>query len=489
MEILTNITSALQQYSSVTDTENGDTAYRSTGSTNLNFFGTAGALRHDPPAALKLFLAAVREDYGLAVKNLLYLRDVRGGLGERHLFRVCWSAYCRMYPQDAAKLIPAVVACGRWDDLLAGLKTPAEPAVIAAIQDQLAEDLKTLRENGTVSLLAKWLPSVNTSSKAARKTARYLAVRLGMSEPGYRRMLSSLRRGSIIENNLREKDYSFSYAGVPSVAMHKYRRAFARNDGERYKAFITAVIQGQAKIHAGAIYPYQIISEYQPEMSDLQKQAMQVKWDEMKSAFSAEQTIVVRDGSGSMTWDNNLPMLNATALAILFAELQQGPFHNRFITFSSKPEMVSFKNSDTLYDKLANTYRYDDCSNTDISRVYDLLYNTDRRAETAADYVRRVVIISDMEFDCGTTNVPTYETMKQKFESAGFPLPELIYWNVCARRVHFAAPAGESNVKYVSGFSAAVLDAILHHGSLEAEEMMRRTLAKYDVWTAGLTRQ
>ncbi|MBQ3273173.1 MAG: DUF2828 family protein, partial [Solobacterium sp.] len=83
----------------------------------------------------------------------------------------------------------------------------------------------------------------------------------------------------------------------------------------------------------------------------------------------------------------------------------------------------------------------------------------------------------------------TYETMKQKFESAGFPLPEIIYWNVCARRVHFAAPAGESNVKYVSGFSAAVLDAILHHGSLEAEEMMRRTLAKYDVWTAGLTRQ
>ena len=487
MSILENLQHAVSQQNQLVYTENGDTAYRTSGSANLSFYGTAGAMRNNQYEALKLFFIALAEDYVTAVQNLLYLRDVRHGLGERDLFRLCWHNYCQFFPDDAARLIPAVIDCGRYDDLLTALHTPAEPAVIEHIQTQLQTDLAAAARGEPVSLLAKWLPSVNASGRSTKKTARYLAKKLGMTERTYRQTLSALRKNRILENNLREKDYTFAYSAVPSQAMHKYRQAFARNDQERYTQYIHNVSAGVEQIHAEAIYPYQIISESFPGMDDLQKQAMQVKWDEMKSRHKAEQTIVVRDGSGSMTCNKGLPILNATALAILYAELQSGPFRNSFITFSSDPEIVTFDDTDSLYDKLDKTFRCDDCTNTDIGKVYDLLYRTNQKAESAEEYVRRVVIISDMEFDQGTYNVPTYESMKQRFLAAGFPLPEIIYWNVCARNVHFAAPAGESNVKYVSGFSAAVLDVIMDHGSLDAEEMMRKTLAKYEVWTAGLT--
>ena len=57
------------------------------------------------------------------------------------------------------------------------------------------------------------------------------------------------------ENRWDEIDYS----KVPSQAFLKYRRAFLRNDSERYLDFIEKAHKGEVSIKTETLYPYQII--------------------------------------------------------------------------------------------------------------------------------------------------------------------------------------------------------------------------------------
>ena len=182
-------------------------------------------------------------------------RDVRGGLGERKVFRVCLQWLAHNAPASAKKNIPYVAEFGRWDDLLSLLGTPCERTALELIKKQLESDLNAMDMGDDVSLLAKWLPSVNASNAQTVLYAKRIARYLGMSDAQYRKTLVKLReRIRIIENNLRQKDYSFDYSKQPSKAMFKYRKAFQRNDGERYGEFMNRVTRGEATLHTG-IYP------------------------------------------------------------------------------------------------------------------------------------------------------------------------------------------------------------------------------------------
>ena len=478
----------LNQQNEMVYTENGDLAYRHTVNANLVFFGTAGSMRQDPDQALRMFEAAYQEDRVTAVKNLFYLRDILGGLGEREVFRRCFRYLCDADTETAVKMFPYVVEYGRYDDLFAAYGTAAEKQMAAFVGRQLVEDLDMLKQNWNVSLLPKWMPSVNASSKQTRELARFFMKELDLNAASYRKMLSALRKGRILENNLREKDYTFDYQTVPSAALHKYRKAFAANDGERYDAYVRAAAEGKAFVNASAVFPYQIISEYKREMNETEQLAMQVKWDEMKRNLkAADQTIVVRDGSYSMTYPKEA-ILNSTALAILYAELLKGEFADKFITFSSRPQLIELDQGMNLYEKLKKTYSHQDITNTDIKKVYDLIFETSLRIKNPADYIKRVVIISDMQFDAGRYNVPTYEAMKRKFKYAGIPVPKVVYWNVNASRVQFAADTGETNVRYISGCTPQVIQALMKDNVSSPEEYMQLTLRKYDKAAKKVTR-
>ena len=464
----------------MTYTANGDAAYRSTKNANLDFFSAAGSMRGNPEQAVELFEKAYGENKASALMNLLYLRDVRGGLGEREIFRRCFRMICEKDPSTAVRLFPYVVQYGRYDDLFTAIATKAEKELTGFTAAQLLKDLEALEKGENVSLLAKWMPSVNASSEKTRETARFFIRQFETDAASYRKMLSMLRRGRILENNLREKDYTFDYQTVPSTAMHKYRAAFLRNDEERYEAYVRAVTEGEARVHAAGVFPYQIICEYKAGMNETERLAMQMKWDEMKKGLkTAGRTIVVRDGSGSMLYPRTA-ILNSTALAILYAELLQGEFKGKFITFSSRPELAELEDGEDLYEKLRKTYTYNDCSNTNIAKVYDLLLQVSRRITDPSEYIQRVVIISDMQFDKSMYNVPTFDEAKEKFERAGIPMPEVVFWNVNAERVQFAADTTEKNIRYVSGCTPQVIKALLEDNAASPEEFMMNTLRKYE---------
>ncbi len=227
----------LKKESCITRTENGAATYASTASNCLDLFATIGAIRREPEQEIiSRFIKAYAEERDIAMKILFFGRDVRGGLGERRVFHVIVNWLADHEPEALQKNIALIPEYGRFDDLLALMGTACEKDAMDVIKNQLKKDMEADTE---VSLLAKWLPSINASSRETVRLGKRIARYLGMSDEQYRKILVQLRKKiQIIENNLREKDYSFDYGKQPSKALFKYRKAFVRNDGVRYAQFL-----------------------------------------------------------------------------------------------------------------------------------------------------------------------------------------------------------------------------------------------------------
>ena len=465
-------------------TENGSKAYKTTGSYCLDYFALIGGMRFNYQNSLNLFLKAYFENPILAIKLLFFTRDVREGLGERRIFRYTLNALANMYPEVATQLLPFISEYGRYDDLLSCYNSPIRKTVVTLIKEQLQKDIESKKNNQPISLLAKWLPSINTSSPETRELANRLSQSLGMTKEEYRKTLSFLRKNLIIENNLREKDYTFDYQTIPGGAMFKYKNAFIANDNERYQEYLHQVDCGHAKINVKTVYPYQVIralerSEYK-KISDEEKASLNTIWNSFDKTSISSKTIVVRDGSGSM-YDCEAVSANsvATSLALLFAERLTGEFKNKFITFSSRPRIIEVKGND-IYEKYKFISKYDDISSTNIEAVYNLIFkvyqNDNFKKEDALD---RIVIISDMEFNPSfDIKKTTYEKFKEEFEKAGFELPEVVFWNVRARNVHLPVKQ-EEHVKLVSGASQNIIDMVVNNENVTPYELMLKAIEKY----------
>ena len=164
---------AIKKESNRTYTENGAVTNVSTFSDCLDLFATVGALRHAPEEEIRnRFIRAYTEDPDTAMKIIFFARDVRGGLGERRVFRTVMTYLAAQEPGSVRKNIEYFGEYGRYDDLLSLMDTPCEKAMLEYIADQFKRDMDALAEGETVSLLAKWLPSVNASNEGAVAMAK-----------------------------------------------------------------------------------------------------------------------------------------------------------------------------------------------------------------------------------------------------------------------------------------------------------------------------
>ena len=358
-----------------------------------------------------------------------------------------------------------------------------EVAAVRLIRAQLEKDLRAAWEEKPVSLLAKWLPSVNTSSRAARRQAQRLAVLFGMREADYRRMLVRLRRRiALIENALRTKDYTFDYAKQPSKAMFKYRAAFWRNDVERYKAFLERVERGEEQLHTGTLYPYEIIRPLSgavtPHIPQEEARTLDVTWSALPDYTHGENALVVLDGSGSMYWGGNpLPSSVALSLAIYFAERNTGAFHGRFITFSQNPRLVEIKGA-TIVERVHYCKSFDEVANTNLEAVFRLLLRAAVKNRVPQEELPSVLyIITDMEFDACTVDadVTNFERAKELFAEAGYTLPRIVFWNVQSRSRQQPVRQNEQGVTLVSGCSPSIFSMVVD-GRITPYEYMEQVL-------------
>ena len=469
-------------------TENGALAHRTTNSAVYDMFAMGAAYRsRSDEDCILLFKNAYEEDSVLALKCLFYIRDCRGGQGERRFFRTCFRWLAENKPARARNLIEYLPEYGRYDDLFELFGTPVEKNVMSLIQYQLTTDMAS--EKNGISLLAKWMPSENASSKDTIAKARKIRGYLGVTSKQYRQMLSKLRQKiNVLERLMSANQWDrIEFDKIPSRAGLIYRNAFARRDiiAKKYESFAK---DKNTKVNAKTLYPYEVVAKavgisanswygYRfPALNDVDRAMINKYWDNLPDYLNGKDCsmMCVVDTSGSMTGNDAAAPLNvAIGLGLYCAERIGGPFKNHYISFSSRPQLIKTEGIDFV-DKARRIYRTNLCENTNLEAVFDLLLDTARKnGVKKADIPKTIVVISDMEIDRGTRSgygwysdgwtkesaSTEMEKIRQKWARYGFELPKLVYWNVDAR--HNTILDSGPNVSFVSGMSPTIFKQII----------------------------
>lgn len=484
----------LQNASNYAVTENGALAHKTTRSAVYDMFALGGAYRkRNDEDCILLFKNALEENETLALKCLFYLRDCRGGQGERRFFRVCYKWLAQKHADVARRNFELISEYGRYDDVIYTLiGTPLENDALEFIKNQLALDL----ECKTPSLLAKWLPSENASAVKTKKMGNIIREYLGMTHREYRKTLSILReRINLLERLMSANRWDeIEFDKIPSKAGLIYKNAFARRDiiAKKYEAFAKSE---DTKVNASTLYPYDVVHKAVEgtrgwgysfrDMSATDRAMVEKYWENLPDYLEGKpcKMMCVVDTSGSMTGSEaSAPINVAIGLGMYCAERIGGPFKNHYISFSSRPQLIKIEGVDFV-DKVRRIYKTNLCENTDLVKTFRMLKEIALTAKPE-DIPETIVVISDMQIDCGSrfcgSNVATeMESMRREWEKAGLKMPKLVYWNVEARGAANFLDDGP-NVTYVSGCSPVIFQQVI--SGVTGYELMLKKLesARYE---------
>ena len=453
---------------------------------NSHFYSTDRTM--DAVEVLRLFITSYEEDPLYTMKWLMYARHIKLGLGERDIFRMMLTKIGDLHPDMALQFIIATELWnyGRWDDVLRiffdTTSTILYDGLGEVISNQFRRDVIGCSLGDSISLLAKWMPSNNTSSKEKRSEAVILQSLLHLSAREYRKTLSRLREYlAVVDRKASLNQWNdINYNHVPSKANLKYRNAFLKHDEERRKAYLASLEKGDdsVKINANSMFLYDIVQAYVKADScwdsslNPYDETLEQLWNAQESPKDYDDILVIRDGSGSMgaklSGNSSVTALSvADSIALYCAQHNKNEsFKNRFITFSNRPQIVDISMCQTLRDKLRRLHRFDDYSNTDIEATFDLILDTAVKNHLPQDELpSSCLIISDMQFDQATAhddNTTVIESCRQKFEALGYTMPRLIFWNVSVY-AHNTIPlqVHPSGVILVSGFSKSIVDMVV----------------------------
>ena len=453
----------LRRQAQFTYTQNGAPALMSTGNALLNMFSTIAASRKRSEQEITRFLdAAWQVDPLGALRCMFYVRDVRGGQGERDIFRTMLRHAAINYTEALRPNVHLIPEYGRWDDMYFLIGTPLEEDMWALVRAQLDVDVEQMEAGKPVSLLAKWLKKANSQSQTTKSLGIYTAQKLGMSVYDYKRLTVRLRKHmGVVEIAMSAGDWSsIAYEGTPSRAMMIYRKAFRLHDQERYEAYLRAVKAGEKKINASTLYPYDIVEKFLYSSGDA---TLEAQWKALPDYVQdGDNILVMADVSGSMY---GRPMASSIALAMYFAERCRGAYHNLFLTFSEQPSMVSLR-GDTLEERIRFVQGVNWGMRTDFMAAMRLILDVAVRNNVPQEQLpRALVVVTDMQFDSATAAGQMKETFtdlcKQLFAAKGYTAPVLVFWNVNATTDVFHADSDSTGVALVSGQSASTFQNIL----------------------------
>lgn len=469
---------ALETELNVTETLNGAKAYKSTLNECVDLFGKIGACRKDIPQAKKLFAYAFKEDPETATRILFWVRDIRGGSGEREVFRNLFKDLVSENSEIGEQLVELIPVYGRWDDLLVLENTSAWGRVQYIILEQLRKDEVALTAGENVSLLGKWMPSINASSADSKRLGRRFAQLLGKNEREYRKFLTALRsRIKIVEQKMCSKEWSeIDYEHLPSRAGFMYRKAFAKQDATRYAEYLSAVEKGDKKINAGTIYPYEIVENYLYKGARNDK-TIDLMWEALPNYMEGQELngLVVADVSGSMGCMGGIPMAVSISLAMYIAERNTGIWKDKFITFSYRPEIQTIVGK-TIGDRILNLSRADWAGNTDLRAVFESVLNAGIKNDVPdAEMPKKLIIVSDMQFDqaCASNKRTNFEQIEKMYRKAGYEMPQLVFWNVNAIGGNVPMTIHDTGTCLVSGCSPSILKSVLGGKVITPVEVMR----------------
>jgi hypothetical protein len=431
-------------------TANGMRANATSGSAVLDFFSEVGSARGKDASAS--FFSALAEDENLAIRTLLWSRDIREGAGERAQFRSILAKLDNVNPALARRLMYKVPFLGRWDDLFAYTNYENRRAAFDMI--------KTALDAGD-ALAAKWMPRKGP-------IAVELTRHFGLTPKQYRKLLVGLT--NVVETAMCAKQWNeINFSHVPSVASARYQKAFGRNASEAYSAYIAELKKPQSeravgvKINAGAVYPHDVVkSVFNGNAAVADEQ-----WNALPNYVGDARILPMVDVSGSMGSFHYAisgrvqPIEVAVALGLYTSSKNTGAFKDLFLTFSSSPEFVTVTGSLSQRIQKMSTAAWQ--MSTNLHAAFDRILSVAQRSRVnPEDMPETLLILSDMQFDsCTSYDDSAMQMIARKYEQAGYAVPKIIFWNLNSGYDNTPVQFDSRGVCHVSGFSPSVMKAVL----------------------------
>jgi hypothetical protein len=432
-------------------TENGMKARKSTANALVDLFYNIGASRGKDitPA----FTAALVADEDLALRIALWARDVRGGAGEREIFRQVLRYLEKNRPDLAKRVLAKVPEVGRWDDVFVFDSKELKNEAYTMLGDALRA------KNG---LAAKWTPR---KGQIAREVREFF----GMSPKFYRKSLVELTK--VVEQEMCAKQWdAINFSHVPSVAAARYKKAFYRNT-PKYAEYVASLVKGdnpKVKVNAGAVFPYDVlkgISAYGNRYNKTETDLVVKQWEALENFVGDANILPLVDVSGSMCSpagkNASVTCMDvAVSLGLYLADKNQGAFKDTFLTFSGSPELLHLKGN--VVEKMQQMVASQWGMNTDLVKAMDKILKTAVQGGVSQEEMPKVLLIlSDMQFDqCARFDDTAMQMIERKFTVAGYQVPQIVFWNLNASD-NAPVKSDKSGAALVSGFSPAIVKAVL----------------------------
>lgn len=471
-------TSFIKSLLNTTTTANGAVSNKSPLNASLDLFSMGVSC--DLAKKEELIIRALVSNPVEAIKVAFYLRDCRGGQGNKDSLRILNKVILEKlssYDDFMAgyyKLLPYIPEIGSWKDVyqLYGKNQVLDALILELVRIQL------LASNG---LCAKWFPR---QSQFHKDFAKYTETPIGE----IRRLVA--QKTNVVETKMCAGQWhEIEYSHVPSVAFKKYTKAFKVNDSSRFEQFLNKANAGEVKVNASVLYPHDLAkvalrSRYH---NTTEVKSADAQWKNLPNYVTTPMNILpIIDVSGSMSCSVPGTQVQAIdisiGLGLYFAEHNHGEYKDVWLNFSDRPKVQVLKGN-SLSERVQNLDYKDWGMSTNIQAVFDLIIKTSAKSPENAPKV--LLIISDMEFNSCGSNTTNYELAKQKFSAAGMEVPLIIFWRVNVAVAQQPVTMHDTGTMLINGYSPAIMKLICEMNTAELNNitpynMMLKAIEKYN---------
>ena len=486
-------------------TENGAISYESSGDARLDlFFKTVrGVSRETLYELLERSWHVSPRD---TIRTMFYVRDCRGGKGERKIFMEFMIWLCMKNSTLFEKNLPCVPFYGCFRDLRKMLESASgqndgwfldksfQDTIVSYWSEVLGKDVEAMNRGENTTLAAKWVDIQSGD----------MCRQMKLTHKMFRRMVRLLRdKLDVVECKMSAGDWDkINFERICSLSMKRYSQAFRRHCQEKFSEYLESVKKGEKKMNVGQLYPSDIAGPYL-QIDSQPNETMDLAWEKLLTECRGKLTsqgtltqgtpkkfICVVDTSGSM---NGKPLEVAVSLGLFLSELYpDSKFYRKFVTFSCSPTLQEVKGS-TLYDRIKNLQKANWDMNTNLQKTFELILEQ----STPEDHPDVVLVLSDMQFDQCTRrvyggwgddevkeeNMTNLDEVEQKYLEKGLTRPRLVFWNLRAGTIDFPATTTVRDCALVSGYSTSLMSSLLEDGEISPMNLFRKTIdsPRYDL--------
>ena len=445
-------------------------------------------------------------------------RDIRGGKGERQLFKDMLNILFKNMPQLTLSLLDLIPEYGCWDDLFQ-LKEPQQiERVLEITVEQLLMDSAT-EEGNKISLCAKWVPREDRQADLAKLLAKRIfpgEQNLSRRLKAYRKLVVGLNK-RLQTTEIKMCDQNFAAIEpqhVPGRCLQKHMKAFLNeplkkgglrkpDDDDRmecrknFQEHFAKAARGEAKLNGSkTVFPHELVKKaFHFNGDEAEKNAILGIWrqmvDDAKAAGGLGRSIAMCDFSGSMASsgrNGDTPYWVSMAMGLLISEVTTKEFKDTLLTFDSMPTLHRMSAHVDLFDRLRSLGNVGQGVSTDFQAAMDLILGQLKQTRfRPGQEPENLIVLTDMNWDeaCASDKQSRYtdnryrhlvktnqwqthvEMIKESFKRVGedmwgvpLKMPRIVIWNIASTSIDFHAQANTEGVAMLSGWSPSLFKAL-----------------------------